>query len=154
MTPSDTFVSVLQISYEIWMRRYVNLKAWNQKYLFSWYKVNKSVDKNKTSSWSRVHSSSLPCVFEQRFGKAAVSSDFQALSALPLTVISLIFLVFSSIHFSRRIFSVALIRSFNFLISCWARESGRGEGKIMVSKLSATKMMKIFNTQAAQYLSF
>lgn len=40
------------------------------------------------------------------------------ISSLPLIVISLIFLVLSSIHFSLRIFSVALIRSFNFLISC------------------------------------
>ncbi len=40
----------------------------------------------------------------------------------PFTVISLIFLVFSSIHFSRRIFSVALINSFSFLISYVEKE--------------------------------
>lgn len=51
----------------------------------------------------------------------------QASISVPLTVISLIFLVFSSIHFSRRIFSVALINSFNFLISCGGRERGREE---------------------------
>lgn len=46
---------------------------------------------------------------------------------LPFTVISLIFLVFSSIHFSRRIFSVALISSFSFLISCRGRRVERAE---------------------------
>lgn len=46
----------------------------------------------------------------------------QSRLCLPFTVISLIFLVFSSIHFSRRIFSVALMSSFNFLISCRGRE--------------------------------
>lgn len=38
-------------------------------------------------------------------------------AAPPLTVISLIFRVFSLIHFSRRTFSVALISSLSFLIS-------------------------------------
>lgn len=41
----------------------------------------------------------------------------------PLTVISLIFFVFSLIHFSRRIFSVALMSSLSFLIS-WVKNTG------------------------------
>lgn len=46
------------------------------------------------------------------------SSHPRRITLVPFTVISLIFLVFSSIHFSRRIFSFALISSFSFFISC------------------------------------
>lgn len=38
-------------------------------------------------------------------------------------MISLIFFVFSLIHFSRRIFSVALMSSLSFLISCVKEDS-------------------------------
>lgn len=48
----------------------------------------------------------------------ATSMSCQGREASPLTVISLIFFVFSLIHFSRRIFSVALMSSLSFLISC------------------------------------
>lgn len=49
-----------------------------------------------------------------RFSCAPLLSN----GSVPFTVISLIFLVFSSIHFSLLIFSVALISSLSFLISC------------------------------------
>lgn len=48
----------------------------------------------------------------------ATTVSHQSGEATPLTVISLIFFVFSLIHFSRRIFSVALMSSLSFLISC------------------------------------
>lgn len=59
-----------------------------------------------------------------RQGQAGKERGEQACTGfVPFTVISLIFLVFSSIHFSRRIFSVALISSFSFLIS-WLEANG------------------------------
>lgn len=51
------------------------------------------------------------------------------MEAPPLTVISLIFFVFSLIHFSRRIFSVALMSSLSFLIS-WVKNTGSRDAEM------------------------
>lgn len=52
-------------------------------------------------------------------------SEMQGGEVPPLTVISLIFFVFSLIHFSRLIFSVALMSSLSFLISCVKSTGGQ-----------------------------